>query len=90
LNNKTRKSTGRKLYKFWAVPIVTYIRSRNLVNNKRKQEAKIESAEIKFLRRKGQIRNAKLGEELNICNIIITGKTSLFESQSSLEEKIKF
>jgi hypothetical protein len=58
---------------------MTYIWIRNLDLNKqkKKQEAKSETTETKVLRRirvegytrKGQTRNTKIAEELNICNL---------------------
>jgi hypothetical protein len=54
-NNKTRKDTQILFYKAMAVPILTYgseiyIYIYIYTTRKRKQEARTESAEIKFLR----------------------------------------
>jgi hypothetical protein len=55
------------------VPTLTY--GSEIWTITRKQEAKIETAEMKFLRstaghaRKGQIRNTKIREELNIFKL---------------------
>jgi hypothetical protein len=54
------------------VPTLTYGSEIRTIT--KKQEAKIETAELKFLSvagftRKGQIRNTKIREELNIVNL---------------------
>jgi len=73
LKNKTRKDTKIKLYKTMAVPSLMF-GSETWVDTKRNQ-SKIQSAEIKFLRRvKGctildQIRNDDIREELTIFNL---------------------
>ena len=69
LKNRTRKDTKIKLYKTMAVPSLMFGRE-TWVNTTRNQ-SKIQSAEMKFLRVKGcsrrdQIRNENIRAELNI------------------------
>jgi hypothetical protein len=72
LNNKIRKETQIRFYQATAVPALTY--GSEIWAITKKQEGKIETAEMKFLRsvagytRKGQIRNTTIREELNIFN----------------------
>jgi hypothetical protein len=71
LIKKTRKDTQLKIYKATAVPTLTY---GSQIWITKKEEAKIERAEMKFLwsvvgyTRKDQIRNKKIREKVNIFN----------------------
>lgn len=73
LQNKTRKDTKLKFYKIMAVPVLMF-GSESWILQER-DRSKIQSAEMKFLRRvKGctkmdQIRNEDIREELNIYSI---------------------
>jgi hypothetical protein len=76
LNNNARKDTRIKFYKAMVVPILTY-RSDilTITTITTKQEAKIETAETKFLRsvagytRKDRIRNTQIRGKLNIFHL---------------------
>jgi hypothetical protein len=70
LNKKTRKEIQIKFYE--AVVVPTLINRSKIWTVTKKHKAKIETAEIKFLKsaaRKDQIRNTKIKEELNIFNL---------------------
>jgi hypothetical protein len=73
LNNITRKETQINFYKAMAAHALTY--GPKIWTLTKKQEAKIETAEMKFLRsvagytRKDQIKDTKIKEELNISKL---------------------
>jgi hypothetical protein len=72
VNSKTRKKTQINFHKATAVPTLTCGSEMWTITDK--QEAKIETAEMKLLRsvasyiRKDQMRNTEIREELNIFN----------------------
>jgi hypothetical protein len=90
LNKKTRKDTQIKLYKAMAVPTFAY--GSEIWTLTKKQEARIETAEINFLRsvagykRIEQI-NSKIREELNIFNL--NNKILNFRSQCFMNGRWK-
>jgi hypothetical protein len=72
-NKKKKKETQIKFYKAMVVPTFTY--GLEIWTITRKKEARIETAQMNFLRsvagykRIDQIRNSKTREELNIFNL---------------------
>jgi hypothetical protein len=94
LINKTRKDTQLKFYKVMAVPVLLYGCENWALN--RVDRRKIESTEMKFLRRvagytlRDEVRYATKREELQIFNIdgrILSRKIEWHEHLSRMEQQ---